>query len=394
MGGDRRAAVTRVLADEPAVIASFMATITREIPAYATLDARQLEEVRSIMVWTLRRVLDLWVADGSFGADDLRLFRGVGSVRARDGRPLAAVLRAYRVVAPEFLERVAERFADDVTVRDVTALTRVWLSALDQLSEAITDGYASTGRILGADRRRSLQGVFVDLLLGRQSHAGTLQARLRELDARLPSSFDLVVVNPPTGTGDAAQAAALVTAALDARVAGDADDTEITTLHRVMDGVGVALVKAVDVPTLIRVLHEHGLTGALLTGVTAGTAPRYYRLAVHGIRHAPPLVWAERLPLDRGDLEVLALTAGHPDADPTRLRAAVLGPLADDEDVLRTLETVIYRDGATQAAARLHIHPQTVRYRMRRLAAATSRDPRTPWNRFTYQTALLTTPHP
>ncbi|MER7671422.1 helix-turn-helix domain-containing protein [Kitasatospora sp. NPDC096128] len=372
------------------MVDAFMTAIAREIPAYANLDARQLEEVRSLIVWSLRRVLELWAVDGALSAEDIRMFRGVGAVRARDARPLAAVLRAYRVAALAFFDRIGERFADAVSVRDLSALARVWLTVLDQSSEAIFDGYESTGRILSEDRERSLRGLLTDLLLGRQSHAGTLRARLRELDAELPAAFELLVVSPAAGApATVEQAAALVTAALDARAAGEAADLELTALHTVMDGVGVALVKAVDPAALARLAAGHALTGARLTGVTATTAPRDYRLAVHGVRHASPLVWTERRVLDRGDLEVVALVTGHPDAAPARVAEAVLGHLAQDDDTRRTLDAVIYADGAAGAAARLHLHPQTVRYRLRRLAALTGRDPRTPWNRFVFQTALL-----
>ncbi|MER7843934.1 helix-turn-helix domain-containing protein [Kitasatospora sp. NPDC096077] len=387
---ERHRAVARILADEPGMVEAFLAAVAREIPAYANLDPRQLDEVRSIIVWTFRRVLELWASDGELEAEDLRMFRGVGAVRARDARPLAAVLRAYRVAALAFFERIGERFDDAVTVRDLSALARVWLTVLDQSSEAIFDGYESTGRRLGEDRERSLRALLTDLLLGRQSHAGTLRARLRELDAELPAAFDLSVVSP--AGEDVAGAAALVAESLDARAAGEPAGPGISALHTVLDGVGVALVKAVDPAELHRLADGHGLTGALLTGVTAATAPRSYRLAVHGLRHAPPLVWTERRVLDRGDLEVVALVTGHPDADPARVVEAVLGPLAADATTRRTLDTVIYADGAAAAAARLHLHPQTVRYRLRRLAAVTGRDPRTPWNRFVFQTALLAGP--
>ncbi|MFD0277256.1 PucR family transcriptional regulator [Kitasatospora sp. NPDC127111] len=392
--GDRRAAAARILKDETAVVDSFMDVIAREIPAYANLDARQLDEVRSIVVWTLRRVLELWAVDGTLGADDVRMFRGVGAVRARDARPLAAVLRAYRVAALAFFDRIGEEFADSVPARDVAALARVWLEVLDQSSEAIFDGYESAGRVLGADRERALRGLFTDLLLGRQSHAGTLRARLRELDAHLPSTFDLVVVVPSTTANDVEQAASTVTAALDARAAGEAADLELTSVHTTVDGVGVVLIKAVDPGALARLTDRHRLTGALLTGATAATAPRDHRIAVHGVRHAPPLVWSERRVLDRGDLEVVALVTGHPDADPARVTEAVLGRLARDDGTLRTLDAVLYSGGATGAAARLHVHDQTVRYRLRRLAAVTGRDARTPWNRFVFQTALLAAARP
>ncbi|MFE3876696.1 helix-turn-helix domain-containing protein [Kitasatospora sp. NPDC059146] len=395
---DRSAAVARILADEPGMVEAALAAVTREIPAYANLDARQLEEVRSLIVWTLRRVLELWSVDGALDADDLRMFRGVGAVRARDARPLAAVLRAYRVAALAFFDRIGERFPDTVPSRDLSALARVWLTVLDQSSEAVFDGYESTGRILSEDRERALRGLLADLLLGRQSHAGTLRARLRELDAELPATFDLLVVSPAAGAAgaagsadDAARAAALAATALDARTAADrAGDLELTSLHTVMDGVGVVLLKAVDPAALERLTGAHALTGARLTGVTAATAPRDYRLALHGLRHAPPPARTERRVLDRGDLEVVALVTGHPDAAPARVTEAVLGHLAQDDDTRRTLDAVIYADGAAGAAARLHLHPQTVRYRLRRLATTTGRDPRTPWNRFVFQTALLT----
>ncbi|MEU4120592.1 helix-turn-helix domain-containing protein [Kitasatospora sp. NPDC028055] len=392
---DRSTAVARILADEPGMVEAAMAAVTREIPAYANLDVRQLEEVRSLIVWTLRRVLELWSVDGALDADDLRMFRGVGAVRARDARPLAAVLRAYRVAALAFFDRIGERFPDAVPSRDLSALARVWLTVLDQSSEAVFDGYESAGRVLGEDRERALRGLLADLLLGRQSHAGTLRARLRELDAELPATFDLLVVSPATGAGgaagaaDAARAAELVATALDARAAGRSGELELTSLHTVMDGVGVALLKAADPAALDRLTAAHALTGARLTGVTAATAPRDYRLALHGLRHAPPLVRTERRVLDRGDLEVVALVTGHPDAAPARVTEAVLGHLAQDDDTRRTLDAVIYADGAAGAAARLHLHPQTVRYRLRRLATTTGRDPRTPWNRFVFQTALL-----
>ncbi|MFJ7243193.1 helix-turn-helix domain-containing protein [Kitasatospora sp. NPDC098652] len=390
--------MARILADEPGLVEAAMAAVTREIPAYANLDARQLEEVRSLIVWTLRRVLELWSVDGALDADDLRMFRGVGAVRARDARPLAAVLRAYRVAALAFFDRIGERFPDAVSSRDLSALARVWLTVLDQSSEAVFDGYESAGRVLGEDRERALRGLLADLLLGRQSHAGTLRARLRELDAELPTTFDLLVVSPAAGAAgaagvagaaDAAQAAALVATSLDARAAGRSGELELTSLHTVMDGVGAALLKAADPAALDRLTAAHVLTGARLTGVTAATAPRDYRLALHGLRHAPPLVRTERRVLDRGDLEVVALVTGHPDAAPARVTEAVLGHLAQDDDTRRTLDAVIYADGAAGAAARLHLHPQTVRYRLRRLATTTGRDPRTPWNRFVFQTALL-----
>lgn len=379
---DRRRAIAAVLMEDEGPLAeTFLATIAREIPAYATLDERQLQEVRSIIVWTLRRVLDLWAEEGSLTEEDIRLFRGVGAVRARDGRPLSAVLRAYRVAATVFLDQVSDHFRDDVSIDDVTSLVRVWFAVLDELSEAIYDGYEATGRVLGADRESSLRQLLSDLLRGRQSHAGTLAARLRELEAQLPPTFDLVVVRP--GGIGAAEAAAAI-----AGVREQADGPLVSSIHTVMDGVGVVLLAHADDADLRAVLERHGLRAAHQRGVSPRLAPRAHRLALHAVSHAPEFAWTRSV-LNDGDLEVIALAAGHADADPARVASSVLGSVATDVDALATLDAVLQAGGAAPAAVRLHLHPQTVRYRLRRIAEATGRDPRDPWNRYVFQTALM-----
>ncbi|GAA3538909.1 hypothetical protein AFL01nite_26990 [Aeromicrobium flavum] len=383
--GHRRAIAGRLTAGEADLVDTFLATITREIPAYSSLDERQLQEVRSIIVWTLHRVLELWAEEGTLTDDDVRLFRGVGAVRARDGRPLSAVLRAYRVAATAFLDQVSDQFRDDVSVEDVTSLVRVWFAVLDELSDAIYDGYESTGRSLGSDRETSLRHLLADLLLGRQSHAGTLAARLRELHARLPATFDLVVVRPGADL-DATRAAAAVAATL----APETDDGPVVTaIDTVMDGLGVVLLRAADRPALAAWAARSGVRVATHGSVTPRSAPRAYRLAAHAVQAAPEFAWVRRSVLTDGDLEVVALATGHADADPARAAGEVLGALADDAEALHTLDAVLDAGGAAQAAQRLHLHPQTVRYRLRRIAASTGRDPRDPWDRYVFQTARV-----
>jgi DNA-binding PucR family transcriptional regulator len=97
--------------------------------------------------------------------------------------------------------------------------------------------------------------------------------------------------------------------------------------------------------------------------------------------------------LDRGDAEVLALVAGHVDADAPAAVTAVLGELlmGSNEHLLMTLDAFIAAGGAAEAAELLHLHAQTVRYRLRRVAALTGRDLRSPWDRFVLQAARVAT---
>ena len=375
---------TGVLRGEQELVASFLETLAEEIPAYAGLDARQREEVRSIIVWTLRRVLDLWADGGALGEEDLRLFRGVGSVRARDGRPLPAVLRAYRVGASDFIDQVVDRFVDELDVRDVTALTRVWLAVLDQVSDAIYAGYESTGRSLGGDRDRSLRELLTDVVLGRQSSAATLRARLRELDADLPTSFDLVAVGPGVGVGTRTDLGQVAEAIAECDASEDSG-VRLTALHTLVAGIGVVLLAEVDENALAAVVREQQARVARAR-LSVQQAPRWFRLSTHALRLAPAAL-SGRAVLDVGDLEVLALTAAHPEADAAGAASAVLGDV--DDLVLTTLASVLRHGGASGAARELSVHPQTVRYRMRRLAATTGRDARQPWDAFVLQTAML-----
>src|SRR5690606_702214 len=130
----------------------------------------------------------------------------------------------------------------------------------------------------------------------------------------------------------------------------------VTAIPAVMDGLGVVLLRTVDRGQLAAWVERHGVRAAIHGAVTARTAPRAYRLAAHAVQSAPEFAWTRRSVLADGDLEVVALTTGHADADPARAALSVLGPLAEDADALRTLDTVLHTGGAAQAAQHLHLH--------------------------------------
>ncbi|MGW2857298.1 helix-turn-helix domain-containing protein, partial [Streptomyces sp. NPDC001215] len=93
--------------------------------------------------------------------------------------------------------------------------------------------------------------------------------------------------------------------------------------------------------------------------------------------------------LTDADAHILALLAGHPAATPDHIAHLVLGPLTepDQRHLLQALTAYIEAGSATAAARALHLHPQSLRYRLRRIHALTSRDPRDPWQRLTLDLA-------
>ena len=67
---------------------------------------------------------------------------------------------------------------------------------------------------------------------------------------------------------------------------------------------------------------------------------------------------------------------------------AVTGP--GSEHLVEGLDAYLQTGSAAEGAATLHIHPQTMRYRLRRLVTLTGRDPRRPWDRFILETVRTT----
>ncbi|MFD5825929.1 PucR family transcriptional regulator [Lentzea sp. NPDC060358] len=360
---DTRDQVRRQIAGDAVLTEHLMDVILAEIPGYQVLDAVQLEEVRAQIRWNVDRVLELWATGTALTEADANRFRGVGAVRARDGRPLSVILRSYRVAASAFMGYVADRFGEVLTAGDMADLTRVWLAADDRLSDALHDGYQAAGNSISTDRDRAIGRLVSDLVLGRHAHEGAFGARLRELGVRLPPQFTVVVLQP------GAPADAVLPAVAE------------PAMHAVIDGTGVVVTGQAD----LKAVHRRGTRCCVLADIGANEAPRWFRLAKACLDRAP----ADRLVFDRGDAEVLALLAGRADADPDRAASTVLAAIAAQAHLLETLDALFVSASAEEVAARLGVHPQTVRYRIRRITALTGRDPRRPWDLFVLQCARL-----
>src|SRR5699024_3137153 len=92
--------------------------------------------------------------------------------------------------------------------------------------------------------------------------------------------------------------------------------------------------------------------------------------------------------LDEADACVLALLNNGP-TTPEEVRTAVLGPLLleNNAHLLHTVRAYFRAGTPTAAAESLHVHAQTLRYRLRRVREITGRDPHVPWQRFVLEIA-------
>lgn len=361
-----------------------IATIRDQIPAYASLSQEQLGEVTAIAEWGTTRILQEWVEGGALSEADIRRFKGIGAARALDGRPLPGVLRAYRLAGSLITEVVEEVGGPRLTVTDAMDLSRLWMASIDTLSEALYTGHtAATDRVSG-DRRRTLDDLVDDLLIGRQVTRIGLADRSRELGLTLAPRLDLLVLAADE-RGDQ-----MTAESMDTFVAQQCPDPTLRTLVRVRAGVAVAILPT-EGTSHQEAARQRRWRGCHLADLKVVDLPRAHRLAEHALDRAPDRAFADRFVLDEADAQVVSLLTGHVDADPDRLDTLLAAPLrrVGADHLAEGLQAYLDTGSATEAADLLGLHAQTMRYRLRRIVESTGRDPRRPWDRLVLEAALM-----
>ncbi|KOX12455.1 helix-turn-helix domain-containing protein [Nocardiopsis sp. NRRL B-16309] len=474
MGREERALVGAELArDRAALVDRIVAEVYERVPAYQALHESQLTEVRAIAGWLVTRSLELWVGGATgLAPEDVERLRGVGRARAADGRSIDAVVRAHRVGSAAAVRLVARASADRLDAADVFALSELWLTAIDQISESLSVGHTEAARMLDTDVERARRTFLDDLLIGRQSSRGAVRDRARILGITPPDPAVLVVAEPAAepsgaehrpvpgsgagsgpgpragsgpgpragsgpgpGAGSGPGAAAgpgsgpgpgAVAGYGSGSATGLGTPTVSGSGHGTPTGPGAG--PAVSVPGAMALLDLIDPTGAdpllttragravllvdpadaaQVTAVLGGRpwrgcalAPRAltgmsaaYRLADGALETAPAHAFGEWGVLGEADACVLALLNGGP-VTPDAVRRAALGPLLSDGNahLLETLRTYFRAGAATTAADALHVHPQTLRYRLRQVRELTGHDPHRPWPRFVLETACAIAP--
>ncbi|MEU0430799.1 helix-turn-helix domain-containing protein [Streptomyces sp. NPDC006290] len=379
-----RERIRQEMVADPRVVEAIVAAVHEQVPVYAALDDSRLPEVRAIAAWGLERLLQLWATDGTLGPADLRRFRGIASARAADGRPVQAVLRAYRVAGTVLTDEVAAR-APRLAAADAFALARMLLVTLDTLSEEMATAYAATSEDLAGDRTRALRLLLDDLIAGRHASVGALTDRSARLGIQLPDPCCLLVAEPVAADRpDLAHETA--TGLLDA-LAGP--QGEVTSLATVRGSRAVLLLPLAASARVGAVLGERSWRGCVITGEGLDRVALAHRLAADALDTAPAHAHRSGHVLTDADAQVLALLAGRPAAAPDHIARLVLGPLTDaaQRHLLEALTAYIDSGSANAAARALHLHPQSLRYRLRRVHELTGRDPRDPWHRLTLDIA-------
>ena len=377
---------SRVLAPEIAAIAGSVRTrlpeladrvvqrLLAEIEFYRDREVVSVEDLRDSVASNLESMVAQLTTDQS---PDLSAPRTTGRRRAEQGTPLADILHAYRIGFTELWEAIVEearRSGQAPSETLVDAASGVWW-LIGEYTQELTVAYreAAAELLLAGARERS--ALVEALFTGGIPDRDTLWEAAKMLRLPWEGVFVVVAAEAP---GLAQEGLPQVEALLAARGIGSA-----WRLHPDIQTGVVSLRRQDALPILLEHLGSGVRARAGVSPVyhALGDTPRalhYARLVLGSLPAGVPAV----AQFEQTPLRVLAAAA--PDAAGELVRT-VLGPVLDlpaqdRSSLLSTLQAWFDAGGsAVETGKRLYCHPNTVRYRLRRLQEHTGRsleDPR------------------
>jgi hypothetical protein len=350
-----------LLARLPDMLDEVRVMLTTGWPDYAEFLAEEQSEVtgaaEAFMLWlidTVEHGLDR-PREGPVG-NQLELFQEIGRVQWREGREVSTLLSAYQVGA-----RVAWRYVSgaalqaEVAPETLAALAEGVFAFVDQLSSASAHGYVMEQSQSVAEREL-LRDELVELLLSDRSNSATVRAAAARAGWTVPREAAVILLSVNNAMGH--------------EVLNRLDSSCLLIRRRTLLG---AIVGDPVRPGRRQRLTKLLAGTAAVVGhpvpleqlpVSVQFAELSARLRASGIL-TDDVVFVE----DHLDALIVHRDAKLLDA----LREQALAPLAalaptQRERLSETLSAWLRHMGDRQAvAAELHIHPQTVRYRMTQL---------------------------
>jgi hypothetical protein len=339
----------------PAATEEILATIAREVPEYA----RPLEggfgvAIRTGVSEALRQFVEL-VRDPDAGREPGRdVYVGLGRGELREGRTLDALQSAYRVGARVAWRRVsAAARLHGADAEQLGLLAEAIFAYIDQLSADSVEGYAQAQREQEGERQRRRRELVELLLREPPADEAELRAAAQAAGWRLPRSAAVLAVSE-ADLGRVAR-----------RLPADA-------LAASLDQLGCAIVSGSAARSAELERAADGVTAAAGPAVPRGELVSSWSLAAAALRAAEArAITADGLVLAAEHLPDLLLFESGGIAE--RLAERRLAPLGELTPAARkrmeeTALAYVQHGGNAAAMARaLHLHPQTIRYRLGRL---------------------------
>jgi hypothetical protein len=385
-GGASSAAVlpdlyARVAARLPALARRMVQTFLEELPIYRLLPPEQLDgEITRICEENLRVFFATLMEDRPPTGEELGEPRASAARRAQERVPLDAVLAAYHIGGRiGWAELVAEARPEEAREL-VSAADRV-LRYIACVTGAVATAYLEERQSIHGEERDASRGLAAALLAGQETAA--LAARL---GVQLAPCYVVLALELGTARDEGAAGVAGAVAArskvrriqerLDAAVGepvlGLLDATGGTVLlpERAVEGAALRALVA-ELTTVAGVpVRAAAAEPATPDGLAAAAGQARDVLRLSAQLGRPPGLYVLR--------DVLLEYQLTRPSDALPGLAQLLEPLERNPDLLLTLDAYLAEDGdRRRTAAALHVHPNTLDYRLKRIVELTGLDPAT-----------------
>lgn len=278
----------------------------------------------------------------------------------------------------------------------------VWLTAqsldyVDAVSMAMGGAYLERQAVLQADADRARRDLLEEVLAGQFAGRPDAAARAAAFGFEPDARQLVVALAAATAAGGAARSGpspALIAATLERLIRPSCREPFVVV--RDDEAVGVLPAKHDPVPTLQAVGKELAAQAGIVLAVGISLPCRGLAEVPRGYEEAFQALRSARAGGGIADLRATRIfdhLTAHADRVaprliPERVRAAI-GDGAEESSLVATLEAYLAEDlNVPRAAARLYVHPNTVRYRLARLEELTGRDTRAFWDLVELVTAV------
>ena len=344
----------------PVILAEVRELLAEDHPDYAEFLAGDFDEILGASGGFIARLVGLAQRDPSTMAPQLAsgieqaLFEEIGRFHCQQQRDVDPLLAAYRTGAGVAWRHVSDTALQlGVPAETFAGLAAVLFAAVDQLSSASLRGYLEAQAEVGHAHDR-LRDELAELLLSDRRDMAAVRAAAARVPWPLPRQAAVVLINPDNEVG---------------RALLDRMDDSCLRLRR--GQMLVAIVPDPEGPGRRKRLATALRGAGAVVGATVPVdrLPASVVLAEHAVR------LRHLLPDDPlfVDEHLDALVVHRDDRLLTALRRQYLAPLAalpesTRDRLLETLKSWLMNMGNRKAVAdELHVHPQTVRYRLAQL---------------------------
>jgi PucR C-terminal helix-turn-helix domain len=369
----------------PALTRRAVARLRSELPVYAQLPAEELSgDIADIVQRTLRLYADAIERRRPASEAELGRQRESAAQRAEEGVPLDAILTAYHLGTAMCWEEVAAG-AVPGDLPDLQELFGLTLAVQRQLSSAVSGAYLQARQILDGEEHRGRHALMAALLAG-EPPAGPGAAALYVAAT--------LVLDPHPDESAPGARAAIASRRKVRRVRTVLDEyaEPLTALDSAGGTVLLPVAAAPPWPDLCGLVSRAGrAAGTPVTAAAEVVEPAAIPAAV--ARNGEVVALVRRTGRPPGLYRLADVLLDYQLTRPSEALpalAALLEPLAGRPDLLDTLESYVSHalDRRTTAAS-LHVHPNTVDYRLRRITVLTGLHPGRPADLQYLNAALL-----